>query len=164
MSNHTFIRTEKKLGPGLSLTFQSFVSGPDVEGEHCELRQIEELFNIELESFTRTNYSGMWDEDDFPDDPEERKVLLQKQEEEDRQWNDLTEFNKLVAFLISAIETKQLKDSLVKHEYDWWNGYFDLPDEGQGNRDYFINDLGIINSFLRDRANQGDTKMAFYSS
>ena len=162
MSTSTFIRTENTLGPGLSKSFQSFISGPDIDGNDCELHQIEKILQLNLKSFTLMNYSGMWDESEFPDDPKVREELIIKQKEQDLIWNELMHFNNLVADLISAIENKKLKDNLIKHQYAWWNGYFDIPDEQLEHKDYFVKDLRIIHEFLNNMAEKGETKTAFY--
>jgi len=162
MSTNTFIRTENDLGPGLSLIFQSFINGPSIDGIDCELHQVERLLSLELKSFTITNYSGMWEESDFPDDPEIRTKLIRRQMEEDQIWNDLKDFNEIVVKLIFAIENRKLTDDLIKHQNDWWNNYFDIPDEEKDFKDYFLKDLKIIHVYLNKMTAKGETNVAFY--
>lgn len=82
MGTWTNVRTEKILGPSLSKTFQSFSHGPEVDGKNCELHQLEKLMQVDLSPFTIRNYSGLWDESDFP--PEEKEFFIKKQLEEDK--------------------------------------------------------------------------------
>lgn len=159
MGTWTNIRTEKKLGPYLSKTFQSFVNGPDIEGKDCELNQVSKILNLDLTSFTLTNYSGLWNEDDFP--PDFKEELLKKQLEEDKIWNDLFDFLNLINQLISSLESKKLTPKQLNHKLNWWKGYFEFPIT-DNDKDSFYNDLKIIQNFLIDSKQSGETKTAFY--
>lgn len=158
MGTWTHIRTEETLGPHLSKTFQSFVHGPDIHGEECELGQIERLINTDLTPFTIRNYSGLWDENEFPDDPIERKELISKQLAEDKIWNDISEFLNLTALLISKTKSGSFSKGKLVHTEDWWNGYF----EATGKADTLIKDLELIESFLKEAKINGQSKTAFY--
>ena len=124
MGTWTHIRTEEKLGNYLSKTFQSFVHGPEIDGETCELHQIEKLLNQDLSLFTIRNYSGLWHEDEFPEDPIERGRLIAKQIENDKIWNDIVEFLKIVAILKSELESGFFLRNKLIHKQAWWDGYF----------------------------------------
>jgi hypothetical protein len=147
------------LGPSLSKTFQSFSHGPELEGSDCELHQIEKLLEIDLTPFTLRNYSGLWDESDFPPDQSER--LIQKQLEEDKKWNDLSEFLSLIEILISALKMKKLTSKNMNHRFNWWGEYFDFELRNK-NADSFYNDLKTIEKFLIESQIKGETKAAFY--
>lgn len=162
MATSTCIRTENKLGDCLSPTFQSLIHGPELDGENCELNQISTLLNVNLKPLTIRNYSGLWDESEFPDDPFLREELIEKQKKEDSIWNDINEFEVLINSILLAITNKKLAPEKLVHQQDWWIGYFNL--EPSSNSDLFINDLKIILDFLKVRKREGDTKVAFYIS
>lgn len=159
MGTWTNIRTEKILGPYLSKSFQGFSHGPELYGEDCELHQIEKIMNIDLTPFTLRNYSGMWDESDFP--PDHKRELIQKQIEEDKKWNDLSDFLILIETLTKALENKKISSNLLKNKFKWQFGYFDF-DSTSANNDSFYNDLKTIKNFLIDAHSKGEEKAAFY--
>lgn len=159
MGTWTNIRTEKILGPYLSKTFQNFSHGPEIDGTDCELHQIEKMLEIDLTPFTIRNYSGMWDESDFP--PDDKEELIEKQLEEDKKWNDLSEFLKLIEILLTALELKNLSSKKMNHKFKWWEAYFDFNSRDNSN-DSFYNDLKTIQSFLKESKKKGETKTAFY--
>ncbi len=154
------IRTENSLGSLLSKTFQSFVNGFEIDGESCELNQVSKLLNLDLKPFTIFNYSGLWDESEFPEDRKDE--LIKKQIENDKIWNDINEFLDLINILIHSINTEEINSKKITHKYDWWNKYFELPNENDNN-DNFLTDLKIIKNFLIVEIKNGETKTAFYS-
>lgn len=137
----------------------SFLHGPEIDGKDCELHQIENLLGIDLSPFTLRNYSGMWNESDFP--PDHIEDLLRKQLEEDEIWNDLSGFLTLIKFLLTALEFKTLDSHRLSHEFEWWKGYFDFESRDNG-KDSFYNDLKTIEKFLLDPMQKGESKTAFY--
>ncbi len=157
----TSIRTEKELGPYLSKTFQSLINGPDIDGEKCELNQISKILDIDMTPFTLTNYSGMWDESEFP--PNYKDELIKKQIEEDKIWNDLSDFLTLTNILISALENRSLTAQQLNHKLNWWIGYFDFPVFHDA-KDSFYYDLKAIQEFLISCKRNGETKTAFYAN
>ena len=159
MGTWTNIRTEKILGPNLSKTFQSFSHGPEIDGNECELHQIEKLLEIDLTPFTLRNYSGLWDESDFP--PDEKEKLIKKQLEQDKKWNDISEFLNLIEILLRALKLRELNSKKINHKFEWWREYFDFDTRNENN-DSFYNDLKIIESFLIESINKGETRVAFY--
>lgn len=158
MGTWTCIRTEKELGPHLSKIFQSFVNGPELDGEECELKQIESLIEQDLTPFTIRNYSGLWDENEFPADPLVREELISQQIEQDKVWNGLIEFLNLTELLITKTKSDFFSNGKLVHKEDWWNGYFGTDEEN----DSFIKDLEIIRSFLKKAKENGECKTAFY--
>jgi hypothetical protein len=161
MGTWTKIRTEQKLGPSLSKSFQSFVNGPDINGESCELNQVESTLNLDLSAFLTTNYSGMWDESEFDiiKDENEREKMLDKQRQDNKNWILIKDFIDLINMLLDAVENNKLND--IRHEYDWWHGYFSniVSDD----KDSFKQDLNIINDFLENAKAEGQCNAAFYS-
>ncbi|WP_064965533.1 hypothetical protein [Tenacibaculum ovolyticum] len=161
MGTYTNIRTEQKLGPPLSKCFQSFVNGPDIDGESCELNQVQSTLNLDLSAFLTTNYSGMWDESefDFIEDESEREKMLEKQREDDDNWILIQDFNNLIDKLIDGVEKNKLSD--IRHEYDWWQGYF--LNSVTDHKDSFKQDLITIKAFLENAKAEGHCSVAFYS-
>ncbi|NOQ72756.1 MAG: hypothetical protein GQ574_12170 [Crocinitomix sp.] len=158
MGTWTHIRTEGDLGPDLSKTFQSFVHGPEIDGEACELHQIEKQLNQDLTPFTIRNYSGLWHEDEFPEESSERERLMAKQIEKDKIWNDITDFLKLVAILKSKLKSGFFSKNKLFHKQEWWDGYF----EPTNTKDCLVRDLEVIETYLSNAKNMGKTNTAFY--
>jgi hypothetical protein len=49
----TKTRRDDRIYQALSRDFRDFVGGPDQHGDRCELRQLEQLFNLQLEPLTQ---------------------------------------------------------------------------------------------------------------
>ncbi|MGB5980991.1 MAG: hypothetical protein WBG46_02495 [Nonlabens sp.] len=160
MGTYTHIRTERRLGPDLSKTFQSFICGSDIDGKDCELHQVESILKLDLSSFLITNYSGMWEvsEFDFIQDEKERKAMIEAQLQEDAKWADRVEFLKMIEALLKAIREKKLV--CIKYNQDWWQGYFE--NKVTEHDDSFKKDLLIIRDFLNDSEDH-EGNVAFYS-
>ncbi len=159
MGTWTHIRTENTFGPYLSKTFQSLIHGPDIDGVGCELNQLGRLLNLDLTPFTILNYSGLWDESEFP--KFDREALIKKQIEKDKIWNDLTAFIQLVDQLIKSINTGKIISSQLTHKFEWWIGYFNSPKENEIS-DSFYKDLRTIQIFLLAAKEKRESKVAFY--
>ena len=155
----TNIRTENMLGPYLSKTFQSLINGPEIDGINCELNQLSKLLNLDLTPFTIENYSRLWDESEFPED--EKEILIKRQIEADKIWNDLTDFVNLIDRIINSFKTGVIAPNQLKHKLEWWNGYFNFPNEKDGKDSFFV-DLMTIKDFLLEAKEKGESKTAFY--